>query len=41
VIILIILTLAIIEYAIIFQQFQDIKDNFTLIEKSFLRNGEL
>lgn len=33
--------IAIIEYAIIYKQFSDIKQNFMLIEKSYLRTAEL
>jgi hypothetical protein len=41
IIVLILIIIAIIEYAIIYQQFSDLKANFTLIEKSFLRNAEI
>jgi hypothetical protein len=33
--------LAIAEYAIIYQQFQDTKTNFDLIQRSFLRTAEI
>lgn len=41
VLVLCLVSIAIIEYAVIFAHFSDLKNNFLLIEKSYLRTGEI
>lgn len=38
---LLLITIAIIEYAIIYSHFSDLKENFSMIGKSYLRTAEL
>ena len=41
ILVLCMIAIAIIEYAIIYKQFSDIKSNFTLVQQSYLRTAEL